>query len=210
MMWNSKLAASQNHGEAARPVRRQVSPVLVNLLRDTSAPILVFLSEQYGLRRVPGLDKSGLIERLLRHLPDEGLEELENRLIAARYGGLAVDDLLALALQIDERQQHRTGRPRIEDVDPQAVTLVEGSALRWHYSVHGYDVVIDRGRHYLGCSCQYFAFSSHRRALCKHLAATFRLIPEAYAREVLIDLLVSRQYGAPGPRRWRFESFKAA
>lgn len=76
--------------------------------------------------------------------------------------------------------------------------------------MHGYDVVIDLQERLLGCDCEYFRFSSHHQALCKHLAFALTLIPETYAREALIDLLVSRQYGGPETPHWEFEGLRAA
>lgn len=211
-MWRSESMARQMHNGTAggNGNRKHVSPVLLNLLRDTSEPILVYLSEQYGLHRVPGLKKPDLIARLLRHLPEDALKDLENGLIAAHYGGLSTDELLRRALQESTGNLGRAGRPRVEDVTPDAATLVEGSTRRWHYALHGYDVVIDLDRRCMGCSCQYFVFSSRRQALCKHLAAVLRLIPQAYAREALIEMLVTREYGGPDTPRWRFAPLKAA
>lgn len=211
-MWHHEVAVQYMHNGAVggNDERQPVSPLLVNLLRDTSEPVLIYLSEQYGLRRIPGLKKADLIARLLRHLPEAALKDLENGLIAARYGGLSTDDLLKRALQASATGTRRAGKPRVEDITLQAATLVEGNPRRWHYTLHGYDIVVDLNRRYLGCSCQYFAFSSRRQALCKHLAAVLRVIPEAYAREVLIEILVAREYGSPGVPRWRFEPLKAA
>ena len=211
-MWRSEGIARQMYNGAAggNGNRKHISPVLLNLLRDTSEPILIYLSEQYGLHRIPGLKKSDLIARLLRHLPEDMLKDLENGLIAAHYGGLSTDELLRRALQAGAGNLGRAGKPRVEDITPDAATLVEGSTRRWHYTLHGYDVVIDLDRRYMGCSCQYFAFSSRRQVLCKHLAAVLRLIPQAYAREVLIEMLVAREYGGPDALRWRFAPLKAA
>ncbi len=211
-MWHHETVVRfiYNGAASGNGERKSIPPLLVNLLRDTSEPVLIHLSEQYGLRRIPGLKKADLIARLLRHLPEAALKDLENGLIAARYGGLSTDDLLKRALQVSAASTRRAGKPRVEDITPQAATLVEGSPRRWHYTLHGYNIVIDLNRRYLGCSCQYFAFSARRQAICKHLAAVLRVIPETYAREALIEMLVVREYGGPDAPRWRFEPLKAA
>ncbi len=192
-----------------RSRRRPVSPVLLNLLRDTSNPILAYLAEQHGLRRVPGLSRSGLIDRMLRHLPDDALRRLEDDLIAARYGSLPVGDLLDLALQASARQSGQ-GKPRLDDMPADVAILIEGGTQRWAYTMHGHDVTIDLARRRLSCTCPYFRFAARRQALCKHLARAFTLIPEAYARETLIDLLISRGYGGPDSPRWQFSTPRAA
>lgn len=208
--------ATHNHGNHGAPLRFTVMaggrpappPVLVNLLHDTSAPVLVYLAEQHGLRRVPGLSRDDLIARILRQLAPAQLAELQDDLIAARYGSLPVEDLLALALERDERQQGR--RPRLDDMPAGEATLAEQEGSRWAYTMHGYDVVIDAGGRELSCECPYFQFAAGRGALCKHLARAFTLLPQAYAREALIDLLVSRDYGGPDTPRWYFSSPRAA
>ncbi len=189
--------------------RRAVSPVLLNLLRDTGTPILAYLAEQHGLRRVPGLSRSGLIDRVLRHLPEDALHRLEDDLIAARYGSLPVDELLSLALQ-DSARQSGQRQPRLDDMPADNAFLVEGGTRRWLYTMHGHDVTIDLSRRRLSCTCPYFRFAARRQALCKHLARAFTLIPEAYAREALIDLLISRGYGGPDTPRWQFSLRRAA
>lgn len=184
-------------------------PVLLNLLHDTSAPVLVYLAEGHGLRRVPGLSREDLIARVLRQLSPEQLAELQDDLIAARYGSLPVEDLLALALERDERQGG-SPRPRLDDMPADEATLDEHEGGRWVYTMHGYDVVIDAGERELACGCPYFQFAAGRGALCKHLARAFTLLPETYARDALIDLLVSRDYGGPDTPRWYFSSPRAA
>ncbi len=201
----------QRDGPLFSAIHRQrptASLLLINLLRDTSTPILVYLAEQYGLRRVPGLTRQALVDRILRQLSEEVLRRLEDDLIAARYGSLSVSDLLQLALEGDRRRHGRA--PRLEDMPADDARLIEGDARRWVYTMHGYDVIIDLDRRYLACSCPFFQFASRRQALCKHLARAFTLVPEAYAREALIDLLVSRGYGGPDTPGWSFDAPKAA
>ena len=190
--------------------KRDVSPILLNLLRDTSPSILTYLSEQYGLRRVPGLSKTAMIDRILYSLSDEALRHLENSLIAARYGVMSIEELLKVALKTDMQHQPRAGTPRLDDMPPEDAVLLESDGNRWAYTMHGYDVVIDLKQRQLACDCPYFRFASRRRALCKHVARALTMIPAAYAREVLIDLLVSREYGGPYSPRWRFDYRSAA
>jgi hypothetical protein len=76
--------------------------------------------------------------------------------------------------------------------------------------MRGHDQMIDVERRLLACDCEFFAFSSKRQVLCKHLAAVFQVIPPAYAREALIDLVVLREYGDRREGRWYFESTHAA
>ena len=187
---------------------RNISPLLRNLLEDTSPPILAYLSDRFGLPRVPGLSQEGLIRRLLNHLSDEDLHDLEDDLIAARYGSLSVDDLLELALTT--QQNGRSGAPRLEDMPVEQARLVEGGPHRWVFTMHGYDVMIDVAHRRMACGCDYFKFASHRNALCKHLARALTLIPPVYARDALIDLLVTRQYGGPDTPPWDFTSLQAA
>lgn len=194
---------------AERAEQPTLPPVLDNLLRDTSTPVLVHLAERYGLKRVPGLARQALIERLLRHLSAVQLEDLTDDLIAARYGGLSVEDLLAIALEADTRGGRRA-RPRLDDMPAADAMLIEAAPGRWVYTMHGYDVRIDLQKRRLACGCAYFRFAARRGALCKHLARAFTLIPGTYAREGLINLLVSRGYGGPDTPRWRFESLDEA
>jgi hypothetical protein len=191
---------------------KNVPQLLRNLLRDTSVPVLIYLSERYGLHRVPGLPRAALIDRLLRELPAEALEGLQDDLIAARYGSRAIAELLQIALDTGDHagQESRLGAPRLDDMPPEDATLVESRPGRWVYTMHGHDVIVDTHRRYLACDCHYFRFSSRRQALCKHLARALTLVPEAYARETLIDLLVVREYGGPQTPSWSFRSLKAA
>lgn len=184
-------------------------PLLMNLLRDTSAPVLVYLAEKYGLPRVPGLSRGELVQRILRHLTPAELTDLQGDLIAARYGARPVEDLLAAVLRHDEGKLEH-GRPRLDDMPSEEATLIQGGTRRWLYTMHGHDVVIDMNHRYLACSCPFFRFASHRRALCKHLARALTLVPEAYAREVLIDLLIAQEYGGPDAPAWQFTSLRAA
>ena len=204
-------SSERRDGPPFSAIHRQrllVSPLLINLLRDTSTPILVYLAEQHGLRRVPGLTRQALVDRILRQLSEEALRRLEDELIAARYGSLSVSDLLKLALEGDKQRHGRA--PRLEDMPTDAARLIEGDARHWVYTMHGYDVIIDLERRHLACSCPFFQFASRRQALCKHLARAFTLVPEVYAREALIDLLVSRGYGGPDTPGWSFDTPKAA
>jgi hypothetical protein len=185
-------------------------PVLLNLLRDTSPPLLAYLAEQYGLPRIPGLTQQALIERLLGHLSPEDSQQLENRLIAARFGALTVAELLEMALALGQQARPHVHQPRLDDMPAEAVTLIENGPPCWVFTMHGHDASIDLEERSLSCDCEYFRFAAHRQALCKHLARALTLMPPAYAREVLIDLLVSREYGGPDTPRWEFEHRQAA
>lgn len=207
------MATNTTNGKRAYRVVRgggpDASPRLMNLLRDTSAPVLVYLAERHGLRRVPGLSREDLIERIMRRLPEEGLRRLEDDLIAARYGGQPIEELLGLVMASDARRLGRS-TPRLDAMPPEHATLLEKTPGRWMYTMHGYDVTIDLNRRRLACGCAFFRFSAGRRALCKHLARTLTLIPEVYAREVLIDLLVTREYGGSDAPGWEYEGPRAA
>jgi hypothetical protein len=72
--------------------------------------------------------------------------------------------------------------------------------------MRGHDVLIDAPNRTLACDCAYFEFSARRQAICKHLALGFRLIPEVYARDALIEMLATRQYGDRGVQHWDFVS----
>lgn len=192
-----------------RAGRTKTSPVLMNLVRDTSTPVLVYMAEKHGLRRVPGLSRNELVERMLRHLSPSALEALEDDLIAARYGARSVEELLGMVLYSDERRLAH-GKPRLDDMPAEEATLIQGGTRRWVYTMHGYDVIIELHQRRLACGCPFFRFASHRRALCKHLARALTLMPEAYAREILIDLLISRDYGGPDTPTWEFRSLRAA
>ncbi len=180
--------------------------ILHNLLSDSSPHILVFLSEQYGLRRVPGLSKEALIERILHHLREEELPLLMDKLIAARFGSLSIDQLIDMAIQYPDRKQ----KPRLDQITPSEAILIEGDPYRWVYTMRGHDVVIDLEQRQMTCDCHFFRFASRQQALCKHLATALKLLPEVYARDALIDLLVSRQYGGPRTPGWHFERRPAA
>ncbi|HEC23599.1 MAG TPA: hypothetical protein ENI95_11870 [Chloroflexi bacterium] len=180
--------------------------VLASLLDDTSTPALMVLAERYGLPRVPGLSRHGLINRILSHLPASDLKRLEDELIAARYGALSVDELLGLFLHREARRRGRPGRPRLDRISQDEAILLEGGPPRWFFTMRGHDVVIDLARRLLACDCPFFAFAARQQLLCKHLVTAFRLLPEAYAREALIDLLVQQRYGQPEQPGWRFES----
>ncbi|GEM_PF-921605 len=188
-----------------RGAGRRISTVLANLMRDTGAPTLALLAEQHGLRRIPGLSKEALITRVMRHLSADQMAALEADLIAARYGSYTVGGLVRLALARDTMRGRRPA-PRLDQVSSDQAILVEGKAPRWVFTIRGHDVVLDLGRRTLSCDCSYFAFAAQRQALCKHLAMALELIPAAYAREALIDLLVSREYGDRNTQRWRFHT----
>jgi hypothetical protein len=207
----TKQAVGQSQQQRLNiPHRRMqpVSPLLMNLLRDEGAPALAFLAERYGLHRIPGLTtKQAIVNRVLRTLTQQQLEQIKDDLIAARFGALSVDGLVRLALVQDKQRAGRPA-PRLDQISPDSATLVERSTGRWIYTMRGHDVLVDIGQHLLACDCGYFRFSARRSALCKHLATVFRLIPEAYAREGLIDLLVSREYGGPNTPQWRFSPLR--
>jgi hypothetical protein len=204
-MLTNQLGAPTQQRFSAPPRRTQpVSPILLNLLRDENVPALAFLAERYGLHRIPGLTtKQAIVNRVLRSLTPQQLDRLTDDLIAARYGALSVDGLVRLALVQDKQRAGRPA-PRLDQISPESATLVEKSTGRWIYTMRGHDVLVDIGQHVLACDCGYFRFSARRGALCKHLATVFRLIPEVYSREALINLLVSRQYGGPNTPQWRF------
>jgi hypothetical protein len=180
--------------------------ILTSLLQDTGMPVLVMLSEKYGVRRVPGLGKKQVISRLLQHLAPDALTRLEQELIAARFGPASIDDLLNIVLERDGVRS--ASSPRLEDMSIRDVILVESKARRWVYTMRGHDMVINLDEHILACDCLFFAFAAKRRTLCKHLATALKLLPPAYAREVLVDLAVARLYGARG--RFYFEGDRAA
>lgn len=188
--------------------RHRASPVLMNLIRDTSTPVLEYLAEKFGLRRVPGLSRADLTGRLLRQLSEDELKTLETDLIAARFGARPVEELLEMLLRSDEQRLGRN-RPRLDDMPADEATLLRGDTRRWVYTMHGHDVIVDMANRHFACSCPYFRFASHRQALCKHLSRALTLMPEAYARDILIELLLSRQYGAPDAR-WTYQSMRAA
>lgn len=186
---------------------RHNSTVLASLLRDIGTTVLVMLSEKYGLRRVPGLGKEQLVERMLKHLSHDNQNRLEDELIAARFGQASVDDLLDIVLEKDTR--HPSSRPRLDEVSLGDAALIESSSRRWVYTMRGHDVQIDLNQHVLACDCAFFAFSARRQMPCKHLITGLRLLPQVYAREVLIDLVLARRYGGSGGG-WFFESRRAA
>jgi hypothetical protein len=181
--------------------------VLANLLNDTGMTVLVMLCEKYGLRRVPGLGKGQIVERMLRRLSPEDQKRLEEELIAARFGQASIDDLLDIVMEHDAG--HPAARPRLEEMSLGDATLVESGGRRWVYTMRGHDVLIDLGEHVLGCDCAFFAFAARRQMPCKHLVTALRLLPPVYAREVLIDLAVARRFGGYAGG-WYFASHRAA
>ncbi|MBN1426789.1 MAG: hypothetical protein JXB07_00295 [Anaerolineae bacterium] len=186
------------------------SAVLINLLHDTSPPVLALLAEKHGLQRIPGLTARNLITRILARVADEDLLDLQNELVAARFGALPIDALLEIAL-IGE-QDHKGGgsKPRMDQISLDEATLLRSGPPRWDYTMRGHDQVIDVAQRLLACDCEFFSFASKRQVLCKHLATAFKLIPSTYAREALIDLLVVRRYGDRQEDRWDFDSPRAA
>lgn len=190
------------------------SKVLYNLLKDTSPPVLAMLSERYGLRRIPGLDKEALIERIARQFGSDDLKRLEDELVEARYGDVPIGRLIELALgdpvtKVQGRNDPALpGKARLDQISTDDAILLEAEDGRWVYTMRGHDVIVDLDQHTLACDCAFFSFASRRQVLCKHLAVAFRLLPRAYAREALIDVLVQREYG--GGQDWSFEGRRAA
>jgi len=182
------------------------SGVLINLMLDTEASMLVALSEQYGVRRIPGLNKSSLIQRILSLCSTEQLDDLQNQLIAARYGSFSVAELIDLAVRL----ANADSKPRLQSISAGEAILLEQKQGRWLFTMRGHDVVIDTSRRTLSCDCHYFTFAAHRHGLCKHLALGFTLIPETYAHRALVDLLVAAQYGGDDTPYWRFMRSSAA
>lgn len=190
--------------------KRHTPTVLINLLHDTSAPVLALLAEKYGLHRIPGLSTNDLVTRILGHLPDDALTDLQNELVTAHFGDLPIKDLLEAAIAGQQEHGSNASKPRLDQISLQEATLLRSGPPRWEYTMRGHDQVIDLARRQLACDCEFFTFSARRQVLCKHLAAAFQVIPPAYAREALIDLLVLRQYGDRREGRWYFESTHAA
>src|SRR5574341_234875 len=208
MLSNHTIAQSgQRRFVITRRTGQRASNVLVHLMHDTSAPMLAFLAEQYGLNRIPGLSKDALITRILRHLPLDKLAALEQDLISGRYGSLEVGELIEMAVQ-EAAKSGRAG-PRLDQVSAHEAFLIERGTRRWVFTMRGHDVVIDGPNRTLACDCAYFEFSARRQAICKHLALGFRLIPEVYARDALIEMLVVRQYGDHSAQQWDFVSTRS-
>jgi hypothetical protein len=190
--------------------KRHTPTVLINLLHDTSTPVLALLTEKYGLRRIPGLTANDMVSRILGHLSDEALLDLQNELVTAHFGDLSVKDLLDIALAGHQEHNGNASKPRLDQISLQEATLLRSGPPVWEYTMRGHDQMIDLERRLLACGCEFFIFSSKRQVLCKHLATVFQVIPPVYAREALIDLLVLRQYGDRREGRWYFESTHAA
>src|SRR5512138_458455 len=131
--------------------------MLPNLLRDTGMTVLVMLSEKYGLRRIPGLGKEQIVDRMLNHLAAADQKRLEDELIVARFGQATVDDLLDIVLEKDTTRP--ASRPRLEEMSIGDATLVESISRRWVYTMRGHDVLIDLNERVLACDCAFFAFS---------------------------------------------------
>ncbi len=190
--------------------KRNTPTVLINLLHDTSAPVLALLAQKYGLHRIPGLTTNDLVTRILGHLSDEALLDLQNELVTAHFGDLPVKDLLEIAITGQQERSGNASKPRLDQISLQEATLLCSGPPRWEYTMRGHDQIIDVERRLLACDCEFFNFSARRQVLCKHLATAFQVIPPAYAREALIDLLVLREYGDRREGRWYFESTHAA
>ena len=207
-MWGEKTASRDGSAfpDLSQGHTNPISPTLDNLLRDASLPTLAVLAERYGLRRMPGMSKHSLISRIVAHLSADELIDLEDELIAARYGTLSVDELLGVALKQDAERLSRPGKPRLDQISPDDAILLEGGSHRWVYTMRGHDVTVDIGQRYLACGCRFFSFAAHQHALCKHLVTAFQVIPAIYAREALIDLLIWREYRIGTGQRWQFES----
>jgi len=157
------------------------------------------------MSRVPGLARENLITRLLNTLTDHELIQLENDLIASHFGGLSVEQLLEVTLDLDEEERGKAGRARMDRCDPSEATLVEQSGRSWQYTMRGHDVLIDVDQCRVTCDCEFFKYASSKEGLCKHIATAFEMIPKVYAREALIDILLDRLYGEHGTH-WRFTS----
>jgi hypothetical protein len=190
--------------------KRNTPTILINLLHDTSAPVLALLAEKYGLHRIPGLTTNDMVTRILGHLSDEALIDLQNELVTAHFGDLPIKDLLEIAIAGQQEHSGNASKPRLDQISLQEATLLRSGPPRWEYTMRGHDQMIDLERRLLACDCEFFTFSSKRQVLCKHLATAFQVIPPAYAREALIDLLVLREYGDRREGRWYFESTHAA
>lgn len=212
VMVNTKYASSRTGMPFAviQSGKRNTPTVLINLLHDTSAPVLALLAQKYGLHRIPGLSTKDLVTRILGRLSNEALLDLQNELVTAHFGDLPVGDLLEIAISGQQERGGSTSKPRLDQITLQEAMLLRSGPPRWEYTMRGHDQVIDVERRLLACGCEFFTFSSKRQVLCKHLATAFQLIPLAYAREALIDLLVLRQYGDRREGRWYFESTHAA
>jgi hypothetical protein len=129
--------------------------------------------------------------------------ELKNEVIAARYGLLGVEELLTLLAETDSGGEQRVA-PRMDQITHEEARLVSRETAYWVYTMRGYDVLVDRANRSLSCGCTYFSFSARRGGLCKHLVTVFQLMPEVYAREILLDLLLTRRYGGANTKGWQF------
>ena len=176
---------------------------LANLLNDTSTPALMALAERYGLKGVWLQSHEALVEAMRRDLPPAVQARLMDELVAARYGALTIDGLLTEVLTTAMRRDPRTTAPVLEAVSESEAELVEEGPPRWRFTIRGHSVTVDAAARHLACDCRHFEFAGRRGMLCKHLAMAFRLMPEAAAREALIALLVTEQYGGPKTPRWR-------
>jgi hypothetical protein len=206
---SQKLHNADKQFQVIRPRREKSPSLLANLMLDSSAPVLIYLAEQYGLRRMPGLTKQALIARILRELSSHDQEKLLRDLISARYGSMSVDALVRYAVAREVGQTHRP-RPRLDQLSQMRGTQVEGNSRRWVFTIRGHEASIDLAHRSLSCDCRYFEFAARRQAICKHLARAFEMVPEIYARDALIDLIVSSEYGDPSTSRWRFVARKTA
>jgi hypothetical protein len=181
--------------------------VLSNLLADTDSRMVAILYNRHGLKPIPGLSKDGQIQRILANLDDHALKQLQNELVAVRYGDMPTDTLIRIVMEGNHLRQHI--RARMDQIALSEATLIDQKGRRWAFTMRGHDVVIDADRRKLACDCEFFAFAHRGGGLCKHLATAVRLIPASYAREVLIELAVQHEYGKER-YRWSFESKRAA
>lgn len=200
------LTARKDNKDPSEPT----SDILLNLLRDSDASLINYLAETYGIMRVPGLSHDKLIQRLLRHLTADEADSLRGDLIAARFGNAPVAALLEMILENAGGAEGLKRRPRVDQISPHEATLLQGGPQVWTYTMRGYDVMINAMSHTLMCSCPFFGFAARRRGLCKHLVLAFKLIPDAYARTILIDLVVAQLYGNKDTDPWHFKGETAA
>lgn len=178
--------------------------LLGNLLRDTSPPTLAILARRYGLEDISRLDEREIVERILHDLSEQALAQLENELIAARYGAFGVQELLGIAFKRAAERATRTSRPQLGTVSPGEATLLQDGPPRWRYAIRDHNVLIDLSVRCLACDCKHFEFARRQGMLCKHLAMAFTLMPTDCAHAALTDLLATEQYGGLNTPRWTF------
>ena len=180
-----------------------MSASLVRLLDEASLDAMLTFAKTQQIPVAHLLTRHDVIMALLRYLNDGQLAELTESLIRARYGRMSIRELLDTLIARSVERSRRPA-PRLDRVSQDDAALVQGSPDCWTYTMRGHDVTIDLARHSVGCSCTYFTFSARHGGLCKHLATAFALMPEVYAREALIDLIIA-QSDSDNPRGgWRF------